>query len=77
MCVRDPPRAGPRIASFCGDESSTYIVFVERRELLSVTSFVKALMLWFAAHYMLNLRYSKAVGDVALLFQENIFSLPE
>lgn len=68
----------PRIAAFIGDESTTYFLFIESKIVFSViTTFTKALMLWFASHYVFNLEYCKSIKSIALFFQEFVFSLPE
>lgn len=77
VCTRDPPRPAPRIACFAGEEGSTYFLFVESKVLCTTSSFPKALMLWFIAHYVFNLVYCKQVREVALFFQEFVFGLPE
>ena len=70
--------SSPRIAGFVGDESTTYFLFIEHTILFNVTStFSRVLMLWFACHYVFNLENCKGIKNVALFFQEFVFSLPE
>ena len=38
--------------------------------------FSQALILWFIAHYVLNLEYDSKVKEVALFMQEFVFKLP-
>lgn len=66
----------PRFARFKSEEQDSYIIFVGQRVLCSVTSFTRALMLWFACHYTFNLEYCKHVKEVAWFFQECVFELP-
>lgn len=73
---RDPHRTTPRFASFEGEDTCQYIIFVEDIVLTQSNSFSKALVLWFATHYVLNLEYEKHVKEVALFFQEFICNLP-
>ena len=77
VCCGDPQRAAPRIASFVNDEECSYFIFVERKVLCTVTSFIRALMIWFMCHYVFNIEYAKQVKEVSLLFQEFVFDLPE
>ena len=58
-----------------GDETQ-FFLFVERQVLCYTTSFSKALILWFALHYILNLEYTKEIRDVSLFIQEFVFGLP-
>ncbi len=51
-------------------------MFVEDCVLTQLQSFSKALLLWFASHYILNLEYAKSVKEVALFFQEFVCNLP-
>ena len=45
--------SAPKIAGFVSDESTTYFLFIEHIIVFSVTtSFTRALMLWFASHYV-------------------------
>ena len=72
-------RSAPHFAAFTRDddgEECQYFVFVEGQVLCYTTSFSKALMLWFALHYILNLEYSKEVRDASLFLQEFVYSLP-
>ena len=71
-----PQRTAPRVACF-RNGTPTYFIFVEQKTLFSVSPFTKALMLWFATHYMFNLEYSKQAKELALFFQEFIFGLPD
>lgn len=73
---REPKRAAPRIACFPGEENSQYFIFVESETLCVTNSFSQALMLWFVAHYVLNLEYCSQLKEVAMFFQEFIFKLP-
>ena len=77
VCVGTPARMAPRIACFPNDEYCSYYIFVEQEVLFSVSSFSRALMLWFTCHYVFNLEYAKQVKDVALFFQEFVYNLPE
>ena len=76
MAVKAPVRSAPRFASFPGDEQSQYFLYVENQVLCVTQSFSQSLMLWFAAHYALNLEYCVKVKEVALFVQEFIFKLP-
>ena len=70
--------SAPRFAAFVGNDTTTYFLFIERKIVFSVnTSFSKALMLWFASHYVFNLEYHKTVKTIGLFFQEFVFSLPD
>ena len=70
-----PRRSAPRIACFKG-EHPQFFIFVEEKTICIVNSLDKALVIWFAVHYVLNLEYSTQVREVALFIQESIFSLP-
>ena len=77
VAVRPPLRTAPRIACFINPEDQAqYFLFVEDKTILSVSSMTKALVLWFALHYIFNLEYSSHVKQVALFFQEFVFGLP-
>ena len=78
VAKRAPPRNSPRFAGFmnAGGESN-YIIFVEQKVLCHISSFSKALVLWFSIHYIFNLEYCKQAKDVALFFQEYVFGLPD
>ena len=50
---QDPSRASPRIGRFLVDDGApVYYIFVENRVLMQVSSFTKALFLWFSVHYV-------------------------
>ena len=78
VAVRAPPRNSPRFAGFMnvGGESS-YFIFVEQKVLYQISSFSKALLVWFCVHYIFNLEYCKQAKDVALFFQEYVFGMPD
>ena len=78
VAVRAPPRNSPRFAGFMnvGGESS-YFIFVEQKVLYQISSFSKALLVWFCVHYIFNLEYCKLAKDVALFFQEYVFGMPD
>ena len=64
--------AAPVIACF----DSSYYLFVENKVLLrGISTFCKALALWFALHYVFHLEYDKPVSE-ALFLQEFVFGLP-
>lgn len=79
VASRDPPRSAPRFAAFQGTDGGivNYFIFIEKSVLCKVNSFAKALMLWFASHYIFNLEYEKKVKDVAVFLQEFVFGLPD
>lgn len=66
----------PRFASFEGEDSCQYFIFVEKVILTQANSFSKALLLWFVSHYVLNLEYGSNIKEVALFFQEFVCNLP-
>ena len=73
----DQKQTAPRFVSFDGGEaSSQYFLFVESIIITELPTFSEALILWFIAHYVLNLEYEKKIKEVALFFQEFIFDLP-
>lgn len=76
IAVRPPRRTAPRFASFEGDNTCQFMIFVEDIVLVPLKSFSKSLILWFATHYILNLEYAKTIKEVALFFQEFICNLP-
>ena len=78
MALRLPKRTAPRFASFEGEDTCQYVIFVEDIVLTEFhgQSFSRALLHWFAAHYILNLEYAKNVKEVALFFQEFVCNLP-
>ena len=78
VAKRAPPRNPPRFAGFMNARGeSSYIIFGEQKVLCHVSSFSKALVLWFSIHYIFNLEYCKQTKDVALFFQEYVFGLPD
>ena len=69
--LRSSKISTPTFASF-GEES--YYVFVEGVVLLGpVKTFIKAVLLWFAIHYILNMVYAKPINEVCLFIQEYVF----
>lgn len=66
--------SAPRFALF-GD--STYYIFVEGNILCEVSSFSRALCLWFATHYIFDLEYCKPLKEMCLFLQEFVFRLPQ
>ena len=72
----DPQRTAPRFASFEGEDTSQFFIFVDKLVLTQSTSFAKALVLWFFSHYILNLEYAKQIKGVAIFFQEFVCKLP-
>ena len=64
----------PRFAMF---GQSSLFIFVEGIILCEVSTFSKALCIWFASHYIFNLEYSKPLKEVCLFFQEFVFKLPQ
>ena len=71
------PVSSPRFAGFTNDDTTTYFLFIEHTIVFSITtSFTRALMLWFASHYVFNLEYCSHVKSVSLFFQEFVFCLP-
>ena len=73
-----PPRNFPWFAGFknAGGKSN-YIIFMEQKVPCKISSFSKALALWFSVHYTFNLEYCKQIKDVVLFFQEYVFGLPD
>ena len=53
---KPPVRTAPRIGCFSGDEPQ-YFLFVENKTLFPVSTLSRALMFWFALHYIFNLEY--------------------
>ena len=74
--AKEAPTSAPRFACFKSDERQDYFIFVEKQVLCSVKSFTRALMLWFALHYIFNLLYCKQAKELSWFFQEFIFELP-
>lgn len=66
--------SAPRFALF---GESTYYIVVEGNILCEVSSFSRAICLWFATHYIFNLEYSKPLKEVCLFIQEFVFKLPQ
>ena len=79
VAIKDPPLPSPRFVAFKEvNRDITYYLFIEQKVLCNVPmSFTKTLMLWFSVHYIFHLNYYSKVHDVALLFQEFVFGLPE
>ena len=78
VCSRSPSKTSPRIAGIPqGDESFAYFLLIENQVIFSVRCFAKAMVFWFASHYVFNLEYCKQAKEVATFFQEFIFDLPE
>ena len=47
-------------------------MYVEQTVLCQVSTFVKALIIWFVSHYVFNLEYAKCAKDAAVFIQENV-----
>ena len=76
VAEREPSRVAPRFASFEGQDTTQFFVFVDKLVLTQCTTFAKALLVWFFSHYVLNLEYARPVKEVALFFQEFVCKLP-
>ena len=76
VATRRPPRSAPRFAGFKGDDSSTYVIYVDSRVVTDIPFFSRAFMLCFVFFYVLNLEYCKQAKEVCLFIQEFVFSLP-
>ena len=75
---RLPSRNSPRFVCFSDDDAEpTYFVYIEQTILCQVSTFVKALLIWFVSHYIFNLEYTKSAKDAAVFIQENVFLLPQ
>ena len=75
---RPPSRNSPRFVCFTDDNAEpTYFVYVEQTVLCQVSTFVKALIIWFVSQYVFNLEYAKCAKDAAVFIQENVFMLPQ
>ena len=73
-----PTRTSPRIGRFVVlDGEPFYLVFVEQVPLIKCNNLIKAVTVWFAAHYAFNLEYHKYYQEMALFIQEFLFDLPE
>ena len=71
---RSPLRPSPRFASYCTEGGLTdYVIYVNLKPLCKVAVFARALMLWFVAHYVFHLEYTKEIKEVAYFFQEFVF----
>ena len=78
VATRPPCHNSPRFVCFTGDDADpTYFVYVEQKILCQISTFVKAMMMWFASHYVFNLEYPKCAKDAAMFLQENVFLLPQ
>ena len=75
---QSPPRSAPRFVCFQGTDGveKTYFIYVEQQVLCQMRSFKMAFVVWFIAHYVFNLEYSKHMKEVATFVQEFIFGLP-
>ena len=64
MIASQPPvRNSPRFAELDVDNGDNpYFLFVEQKTVVS--SFTKALFLWFSVHYVFHLSYSKPLTDL-------------
>ncbi len=68
----------PWIGEFSAEDGDiTFFVFVEQSVFCTVTSFSKAIFVWFSLFYVFNLEYGKAVHDICIFFQEFVFGLPD
>ena len=77
VATHRPPRSAPRFVGFKGDDSSTYVIYVDSRVVTDTPFFFKgiyALLCFF--FYVLNLEYCKQAKEVCLFIQEFVFSLP-
>ena len=75
----DPPaRNAPWMGEFTAvDGESIYFLYVEQAILCHVSTFTRALFLWFSLFYIFNLEFAKSSRDLTLFFQEFIFGLPD
>ena len=75
----DPLKNTPWVAELYDENSSelSYFLFVEQEVLFCVSSFSKAIFLWFATFYVFNLHYEKSTREVPLFFQEYVFGHPD
>jgi len=69
-------KTAPRFASFEGEDSCQFFIFVDKVVLTQTSSFSKAFLLCFFSHYVLNLEYAKQVREVAMFLQEFVCKLP-
>ena len=67
-----PKNNMPRIVKF-GD--AQYFIIAEQHVLTEVHSMTDAIYLWFITHYVFQIKYEKALTNVGLFFQDNIFQL--
>ena len=75
VATAPPLRSAPRIACFPGGEQSQFFILLEGAPLCILNSLDKAICVWFALHYVLNLEYCTQVKEVALFIQESLFDL--
>ena len=78
VATRSSPRSAPRFAGFKGDDSSTYVIYVDSRVVTDTPFFFQGTyaLLCFALFYVLNLEYCKQAKEVCLFIQECVFSQP-
>ena len=67
--------SSPSIGKF-GEDSPQFFIFVEKIPLCYVTSFSRAIYLWFSVHYIFHLQYHQQLQEFALFFQESVFGIP-
>ena len=67
----------PVLISLKDTETETYFLCVERKVLVgNIKTFCKGLALWFAIHYVFNMKYDDAVSGFALFYQEFVVGIP-
>lgn len=78
VVASNPPiRNSPRIGEFnVEDGNNTYYIFVEQMVLCELSSFSKALFIWFSVHYVFHLSYCSPLNDLCMFLQEFVFGLP-
>ena len=69
-----PSRNSPRIIELAPSEH--FFISIEQSIVCQVSSFTKALFLWFVVHYLFNLQYHKHAQGFATFLQEFLFGLP-
>uniref|UniRef100_A0A1X7TLA5 SAM domain-containing protein n=1 Tax=Amphimedon queenslandica TaxID=400682 RepID=A0A1X7TLA5_AMPQE len=55
--------------------SNQYFVVAEQDILTEVVSISDAIFVWFAVHYIFNIKYTRKIVSIGFFFQDNIFAL--
>ena len=71
------PKPQPRISSFIGDDSKSYVIICEQQILCKLDALQNAIFIMFAAYYCFNLEYPTPAKNVFSFLQDYIIEYPD